>query len=416
MSPSVFFCLFCLLIFRTGLCAEDDLYSFDVDSYTKKIWEWKGELKLTAAQRIFNEDSVFYKQKFKQESTEDPQDYSLELNLESRWDWNWSRLYLAGEISTTESTQEDADDDDAYLREGYWELALFLPDSLQIGKRLLRWGKGYAYNPVAFLERPKNAEDPEANREGTWLSQWIWIIGKRGGLKNSSLTLVYAPVRSAVNDDFLVENPDAEYEPHRDDDDILGIKAYGLVLTTDLDLYYVASLRNNTMRWGFDFASNLTANLEIHGEYAETKPENQNVERQFLLGLRYLTVTDVTCILEWYNHSEGMTEEASRTLYRIPMNPKTMQALQQNREINKNYGFLQASFKEPFDLLYFTPSIIWIRNLDDGSNSLQGKLNYAPWENWIFEFNWQHFDGPKNTQYGENMVRHKFEVHVTMAF
>lgn len=416
MGRSVFFCLFFILLFRTGVWADDDLYSFDMDSYTKKIWEWKGELELTATQRFFNKESIFFKQKFKQESPEHAQDYTLELKLENRWDWNWSRLYLSGEISTTKSTQEDAEEDDALLCEGYWELAIFQPDSLQIGKRLLRWGKGYAYNPVAFLERQKNAEDPEANREGTWLSQWIWIIGEGGGLKNSSLTLVYAPVRSAVNDDFLVKNPDADYKPDRDDDDILGIKAYGLVLTTDLDLYYVSSLKNNTMRWGFDFASNLTANMEIHGEYAETKPENQKAESQYLLGLRYLTEIDVTYIFEWYNHSKGMTKEESETLYRYPMNPKTLQALQQTREINKNYGFLQVSFKEPFDWLYFTPSIIWIRNFDDGSNSLQGKLNYAPWENWIFQVIWQHFDGSEYTQYGENMVRDKFELRLITAF
>jgi hypothetical protein len=32
---------------------------------------------------------------------------------------------------------------------------------LDAGKKVVKWGKGYAWNPVAFVDRPKNPEDPE---------------------------------------------------------------------------------------------------------------------------------------------------------------------------------------------------------------------------------------------------------------
>ncbi len=37
---------------------------------------------------------------------------------------------------------------------------------LEFGKKTLNWGKGYAWNPAAFLDRPKNSDDPELAREG----------------------------------------------------------------------------------------------------------------------------------------------------------------------------------------------------------------------------------------------------------
>ena len=36
----------------------------------------------------------------------------------------------------------------------------------EFGKKTLNWGKGYAWNPAAFLDRPKNPDDPELAREG----------------------------------------------------------------------------------------------------------------------------------------------------------------------------------------------------------------------------------------------------------
>ncbi len=416
MKLSLFFGFMIHLLQVSCIYAEDDLYVFDVDSYTKKVWEWKGELELTAAQRTFRPDSVFYQAKFKGNAPKNAQDCGLQLSLESRWDWEWSRLYLVGEASGEASTRKDGDTETTSLMEGYWELAIFQPDSLQVGKRLLRWGRGYAYNPVAFLERPKSSEDPEARREGIWLSQWTWIFGENVVFKTSSLALLYVPVRSFFNEDFLVKNPDSEYDPERDDDDLSGIKAYGLVGTTDLDLYVVAYTNHTDVLWGFDFASNLSANLEIHGEYAVTEWENQDKAFQCLLGLRYLTESDVTYILEWYYQSEGLTKDESETLYQSGIPSETIQAFQERREINHNYAFLQASFKEPFDWLYVTLSFTWIKNLDDDSNNLLAKLKYVPGGTWSFQVSWQYFEGSENTQYGENLVRDRCEAMATMAF
>jgi len=36
----------------------------------------------------------------------------------------------------------------------------------KLGKQTLLWGKGYAFNPVAFVSRPKDPDDPELALEG----------------------------------------------------------------------------------------------------------------------------------------------------------------------------------------------------------------------------------------------------------
>jgi len=47
------------------------------------------------------------------------------------------------------------------LFEGYMSLRPSSAFNFNIGKKTLKWGKGYAWNPVAFLDRPKN---PDAHR------------------------------------------------------------------------------------------------------------------------------------------------------------------------------------------------------------------------------------------------------------
>jgi hypothetical protein len=32
--------------------------------------------------------------------------------------------------------------------------------TLDAGKTVVKWGKGYAWNPVGFIERPKDPNDP----------------------------------------------------------------------------------------------------------------------------------------------------------------------------------------------------------------------------------------------------------------
>lgn len=395
----------------TGFSQDEDLYSFEVDEFTKKIWEWKGFVSFTATNKSYNKDSVLYPKKI-ENSKSNSQDYELILGLESRWDWDWSRIFLIGEANAVRSSIPENDEDDAVLQEAYWQLAEFEPHNFEIGKRLLRWGKGYAFNPVALMERNKNPEDPEASREGLWATQLVWITGAITGFETTSVNLVYLPIREDINSD---------YQSGVEKEDIWGLKLYGLIGTTDIDIYAVNWDQENITQWGIDFATNISVNFEIHGEYVTSKYQDYD-QNETLLGLRYLTDTDVTWIAEVYSDSEGFTKDESEALYKNIDNSPGIKALpylsqiQQKKTINQNYGYFKISVKEPFNWLYFTPSISWLGNLDDQSSNISTQLSYNPSDNWTMLFTWQHMAGNEYTQYGENVVQDKLALLTTYNY
>jgi hypothetical protein len=405
--------LFLLLIgIQTiGFAQDEDLYNFDVDEFEKKIWEWKGMVSFSATSKTYNQDSVIYPSKFPNNES-GSNELELSLALESRWDWEWSRLFIAGEVSTMKSSISENDEDDSVLSEAYWQLAELEPHNFEIGKRLLRWGKGYAFNPVALMERVKNPEDPEASREGLWTTQAIWITGALAGFETTSINLVYLPIREDINDD---------YQTGVVEDDIWGFKLYGLIGTTDIDIYAVAWEQEEVTQWGFDFATNLSVNFEIHGEYVSSNYEEFD-RNEALLGLRYLTDTDVTWIAEIYSDSEGLTAAESEILYENIENSQGIKKqsylsqIQQRKTINQNYGYIKVSVKEPFNWLYFTPSFSWLGNLDDQSSNISTQMSYTPSDNWIMLLTWQHMTGRQYTQYGENVVQDKLALLTSFSF
>ncbi len=401
-----------ILFFQSTSYAQDeDLYSFDVDEFTKKTWEWKGIFSFSATQKQYNQDSVLYPIKISG-NEDNSQETESVLELESRWDWEWSRLFLSGAISGLRSTIPENDKEDSVLREAYWQLAEWDPHNIEIGKRVLRWGKGYAFNPVALMERTKSPEDPEASREGLWIAQGIWLPGALPGFDTSSVNLVYLPIREGVNDD---------YQSDIDSEAIWGAKLYGLIDTTDLGLYAVRWEENKINQWGVDFASNLSVNFEIHGEYVATSQKESNTH-EVLLGLRYLTDADVTWIAEAFFDSDGLTQEESRALFKNIENSTGsernayLSQIQQQSTINRHYGYIKVSVKEPFEWLYFTPSVAWLGNMDDQSSNITTQLSYTPSDNWTLLFSWQHLIGGRYSQYGENVVGDKAEISTAYNF
>ncbi|MCP4295543.1 MAG: hypothetical protein GY786_08050 [Proteobacteria bacterium] len=410
----IYFTTLSLLIAGVGttlFAQDDDIYSFEVDEFTKKTWEWKGSGSVALTNKLLNQNSVIYPLKIS-DGRSDSQDVEISIQLESRWDWDWSRLFLNGEVEVQRSTVPDAENETSVLKEAYWQLAEYEPSNYEIGKRLLRWGKGYAFNPVAFMEREKNPEDPEASREGLWVTQAVWILGKFGGFENTSINLVYLPINNSINED---------YQSGVEEDNILGVKLYALTGRTDLDLYAVNWDQSDISYWGADFATNLTVNFELHGEYGVTE-NSGNDSHQLLLGMRYLTENDVTWISEVFHNSSGMTQEESNALFKnIETGSNTqkktsLSMIQQASNLNQNYGYLKVSVKEPFDWLYFTPSIAWISNLDDRSSNLIAQASYAPVDNLSIQFTGQHLLGDRYTQYGENLVQNRFELASSYSF
>ncbi len=76
----------------------------------------------------------------------------------------------------------------------------------------------------------------------------------------------------------------------------------------------------------------------------------------------------------------------------------------------RNYLSLRVSRKEPLDLLYFTPSITLIQNLDDGSRSLSPELSYTGITNLELRLRAFSLSGNRLSNFGEKQNERRLEL------
>jgi hypothetical protein len=306
--------------------------------------------------------------------------------------------------------------------------------TVDIGKRVFKWGKGYAWNPAAFIDRPKDPNNPEEALEGFIGADIDLIRSFSGPLQTVALTGVVLPVWQGVNEDF----------GERDNMN-LAAKLYLLYLDTDLDfILYTGNSRST--RYGFTFSRNLATNFEVHGEIAHVPEQRQKIlepgggvatrtinDTSYLLGLRYLAENDVTSIIEYYHNGDGYSEEEMQRFmqaafkgYAQYLSTGSAQLLQQASGLNeagygrpqpgRDYLYARLSVKEPFDVLYFTPALSAIVNLDDQSISLSPEAMYTGITNleMRLKFTWLH--GDHFSEYGEKSSQNKVEMRLRYFF
>jgi hypothetical protein len=306
--------------------------------------------------------------------------------------------------------------------------------SIDLGKKVLKWGKGYGWNPVGFVERTKDPTDPDLSREGFWMLSADYVRSFKGPLQTIGFTPVVLPVNEDVNEDFGKRE-------HVN----FGGKLYVLYEGTDIDLTALAS-GTRTGRFGADFSRNLSSNLEIHGEIAlVSNSERKALDRDRrtvtlrddaisgLLGIRYLTERDTTYIVEYYRNGPGFRTSETRDFFRLAHdavgpsgtggdNTLLQRAIALNQAgygsptPARDYLYARVSQKEPFDILYFTPSIIGIVNLGDGSLSLTPELLYTGITNLEVRLRGQANLGGTSTEFGEKQVDGKVELRVRYFF
>jgi hypothetical protein len=399
---------------------------FDPSAYEKKAFEWKGYAELKPEEQFLRRDSA---------------GYLLQLPGESRA--TLERLNAAAELSgvlryqslsfafTGHATyQLDPRDreGDARLYEAYagWQPAPWV--ALEAGKRSLHWGKGYAWNPVAFLDRPKDPTDPELSREGFVVAGGELIRSFGGPLQTLALTAILLPTTSGLNEDF---GPSGH--PN------FAFKLYGLVFDTDVDLIYTAR-GSQGQRFGVDFSRNLGSNLEIHGEWARTTeaprmvltPSNTLVKdtrayTSYLVGLRYLTEREATFIVEYYRNGGGYSGPEMDHFFELARESATDPALANlarsaagqgyaRPNAMRDYAYLRVSQNEPFDVLHFTPALTAIANLDDCSFSAIPEATYSGVTNLELRLRFTWTWGPASAEYGEKPVRSRLELRARYYF
>lgn len=425
-----------VLIFLTPAFGQGE-YEFDLSEIEKEIEKKPycigGFLEFRPVLFDLDRDSAFYKLRFfDQDEGSTLEQYNFGLRLEGRYQKGIASLYFRTDSRLWYDYQ--GWDEDIDLQEGYLSLKPGPSFTLNAGKEVVQWGKGYAFNPVAFVSRPKDPDNPTEALEGYYVVTADLIKSFRGPLKTLAFTPAIMPVTESINDDF-----------GKPDHINFAAKLYLLLWDTDLDILFFTG-ESRTTRYGFDFARNIKTNFEIHGELAWiTDFDKKSIDSQgklsteesdilrFLLGIRYLTTNEITFTVEYFHNGGGIDEDDAENFFKFvdraydifldtgdssqidkaaSLSQGTMAAAKPMRD----YLYFRAGWKEPFDILYFTPAVTSIVNLTDQSLSITPELVYSPKTNLELRLRGAFLAGGKNTEYGEKQNDYKVELRIRYYF
>ncbi len=410
--------------------AED--YSFSLDEFEKKSFSWGGYAELKWDHNWINQAGTFGLLGFYDNPRSDLDRLTSTVQLDGNYnkgivDFNWLLQAFA------QKSQVDAEQN-LDIFSAYASIKPAPSVTFELGKKTFKWGKGYAWNPVGFIDRPKDPNNPEDALEG-YIGAGVDLIKSfPGTLQTLALTGMILPVWEDVNEDFGEQN-------HIN----FAAKLYLLYRDTDIDFVLFTGDSRST-RYGIDFSKNLATNFEIHGEIAYIPEQkikilnssgllesHERAVTSYLLGLRYLTENDITTILEFYHNDAGYSETEMDRFYQLVsdanlqyINSGDDSLLSQAATISKSgyarpqigrsYLYAKITQKEPFDLLYLTPGVAAILNLDDESYSLSPEVVYTGFTNWELRLRYSRIDGGRFTEHGEKLNESKLELRVRYYF
>lgn len=413
------------------LFAEE--YKFDASEMQKRPYNIGGYLEFYPVLFGLDKNAALYKLNFYNRSVGGTTElYNGNLQLEGSFEAGITRSYIKTYTSYVNSYQGETTKTTVF--EGNISMKPTHSFIAEAGKKTLNWGKGYAWNPAAFLDRPKDPNDPELSREGYIVGSVDYTKSFTGPLKTFTFTPVFMPVYSGVNDDF----GEADHLN-------FASKFYFLLYDTDIDLMFLTG-GSTTTRYGFDFSRNFGSDFEMHGEFSlinsftkKVVDRNGNISQststamKYLIGLRYLTKQDTTFIIEYYHNGTGYGPADMRDYFSFIDNGYAMytsngNAAMLNKAINLsqnaygrmnpalNYLYLRISQKDPFDILYWTPAITLIANTDDKSFSLMSELLYTGITNLELRLRGGPIVGTRGSEYGEKQNDYRIDFRMRYYF
>lgn len=429
-----FFALYLFFgLFLPAMGAAGESYTFDPAETEKKPYHFGGYVEFKPLLFGLDREAAFYKLRFYNK----PQGQALpewngRVQLEGAYEKSIYRIYARTNTDLKESYAGASER--TVIHEAYGSIKPSSSLKVEMGKKTMRWGKGYAWSPVAFVDRPKDPDDPELALEGYIVATADYIKSFEGPLKTFSFTPVLLPVYENLNDGF----------GNRNRWNVAG-RFYFLLYDTDIDLLFLTG-GSRSDRYGFDFSRNLSTNFEVHGEFAYIRNQQKNLldaagksrfveadAKSTLVGIRYLTTFDLTTIVEYYHNDAGFSGDDIKNYYAFIdrgyelynatgnasalVNAQTMAEGAYGRSNSmRDYLYVRISQKEPFDILYFAPSLTWMMNLEDRSYSLTPELLYTGITNLDLRFRTTFIVGARNTEFGEKQNDYRVEFRIGYYF
>ena len=358
------------LLCSLGTYADD--YDFDMESIETKSFEYSGYLRTEYKYQNLNQDSPLYTLLNRSDSS---QNTSLNEAL-FRFTHYKDDFKLITAFSARYVNVDGLDKSIFTAYQLYAHNKLSINHTIDVGKKTLKWGKGYFFNPAAFLDRPKDPTQPENAYEGYVMANYAYNKSFDGDLKNLKLDLIYMPTTSKVNDDFYNRGSSN-----------LAMKLYLLYFDTDIEFIYLYSdaLKDKI---GFTFSKNLAPHFEIHGEYAKEIDGYYS----YLLGLKYVTQSDITILSEYYYDSEGLTRDEIRSSTKlIPFS-------------GKSYFVNKLTKKEPFGIVYSSVYFKDMLSTEDKSHLDTLGFIYTFKNNLEIDFSYNLNTGNEESEFGKKMI------------
>lgn len=355
---------YCIVSLLSTFVFADD-YSFDFNELEKievKTYEYNGYLKGEHKYQVLNRSSPSYPAKNKTDMD------SLYGEVFFNYQYFYDKVTLDTELMANYEKIDHSEDDTYTVNKFFINYKHNDNHQINLGKKTATWGKGYFFNPIAFIDRKKDPTNPEANKEGYTILNYKYNKVFQNDLQNISFDAVYLKTTSTFNENFYTQNSNT-----------IALKTYLLYKDIDIDFVY---LYNDKLanQFGVDFSMNLQTNFEIHGEYAKSDDSFYS----YLLGLKYLTDFDLTIISEYFYQNEELLKNQNFWDNRYLINKLTQ--------------------KEPFDILYFSLYYKNSYNFDDNSQQNNLGIIYSGIKNVELDFSLGKNSGDSNSEFGTKLV------------
>jgi hypothetical protein len=425
----------CLCLLCPQVCADEvaESYAFDVSALEPEPFAVNGYLEFRPSYLWLDREGALYTIGFfDQDEVRRRPRWLTRLQLEGSYQRDAVAVHVRGNSDLMREGGRWTDL--TSLHEAYVHWAPDRTSSFEVGKKVMRWGTGYSWNPVGFVERPKDPDEPDLPREGFFLASAERVFSLPGALQTVAASLVIIPVAGDLSSDF-------------GDESGLNVagKVYLLYRDTDVDFMALAGPSQPT-RYGLDFARNIQTNFEVHGEYSYTAMEDRwrvttdgevvatrGRAHRLLLGARYLTANDITYIVEYQHNGNGLSESEVDDLYRfiekadalyqdtgdasLLLLARTLnQEVFSSRPLGRQYLYVRVSQKEPRDILYLTPAVTIQCNLEDRSFSVAPEAMHTGYNNWELRARLFLLFGGEETEFGEKASKARFDLTARRFF
>ena len=414
--------------------AEGQEPAIEIPPVDRKPYSANGFLELRPVMIWQDTDAALFRLRSFADTT--PEAQTLQLNSRLQLDAAYRRGWFSAQTRTVVDTGYASGDweGDATAYEAYVSLKPAPSLTMDVGKKTLKWGKGYLWNPAAFLDRVKSPEDPALALEGFTVLSADYIRTFGGPLQVLSVTPVLLPAFGDLNKSF----------GERGHLNVAG-KLYLLVYDTDVDVMFLSG-GSRPSRFGFDFSRNLRSNLEVHGEMthvpndlssilepAGTLAQRERPATSVVLGLRYLTKANTTYIVDYFRNGAGYAPGEMEAYFEfigrgyeswtvsgdqrvLTLASRATEAGYGRMNPMRNYVYGRVNQPDALGVLYLTLGGSAIVNVDDGSYTLLPEVQYKPAENFELRLLANIQRGGAWTEFGEKQADVRLEFRVRYYF